>query len=108
MQIEWRGREWEIRPATPTEIELHMENKNGAVFEDAGVIVFNPRAPQDLQIMSVLHEIGHVMYPEWSDEPHEKSKSELGIFERDLKAFLEAAGVDLSWLIREASEDEEE
>lgn len=51
---------------------------------------------EDAAIMAILHEMGHELFPEWKSEPSNTSKSEVGVFERDLKAGLEACGVDLT------------
>ena len=99
MKIAWRGRNWWIRPATALEQETIMDGKYGALYEDRGIILYHPGATVDMQLQAVLHEVAHVMFPEWSAEPHEESKSELGVFERDMKAFLEAVGIDLRPLL---------
>lgn len=100
----WRGREWTVRYATPEERESVASGASGVLFENAGLILYDPTVSEDLQIQAIIHEIGHVMFPEWSVEPHNNSKSELGIFERDLKSFLEEFGVDLSPLLEEDEE----
>jgi len=99
-KINWRGREWTIRPATQEERDLHMEDTDGVLFESRSIIIYNPDAPEDVQLQAVLHECGHVMFPEWKTEPHQTSKSELGVFERDMKALLDACDVDLSGLLK--------
>lgn len=104
-EISWRGRFWTIRPATESERELHMRDKSGQVFEQRATIIYDDTVDEDLQIMTILHELGHVMFPEWEAEPVDTSKSELGVLERDLKAILEECGVDLTPLVRD---DEEE
>jgi hypothetical protein len=80
---------------------LGASRLNGTIMPDKGLIMYRGDMDDDLVIMTILHEIGHEMFPEWETEPNQSSTSELGIFERDLKAFLEAAGVDLSPLLVE-------
>ena len=99
MTVYWRGREWTIRPATQSELDVFMDDKAGMVVESQSLILYNPESPKDIRLQAIIHEAGHIMFPEWSAEPHEKSKSELGVFERDMKAFLDACGVDLSSLL---------
>jgi hypothetical protein len=101
MKIPWRGREWTIRVATQDEAKTFLDEKYAELFGNTALIVYHPDASDDSKIMAILHEIAHEMFPEWNAEPHEKSKSELGIFERDLKAFLDACGIDLSPLLEE-------
>ena len=99
MRVYWRGRHWIIRPARVDEVETVLDDKFAAIYGNRSLVIYDNTVPPDLQIMAILHEIAHELYPEWSAEPNEKSKSELGIFERDVKAFLEACGVDLTPLL---------
>ena len=92
---------WTVREANQTELETFLEGKNAILYPGSATIVYDPNGSDDLKLASILHEIGHEMFPEWAAEPHEKSKSELGVFERDCKAFLEAFGVDLSPLLKD-------
>ena len=104
----WRGREWIIRAATPEERETISSGASGVLFENAGLILYDSTMPEDLQIQAIIHEVGHVMFPEWITEPNSNSKSELGILERDLKSFLEEFGVDLLPLIEKENEEPSE
>lgn len=106
--FQWRGREWTLRPATEIERETFQRGAYGALYENLATIIWDDTVPEDLQIQTILHEIGHVLYPEWEAEPNEASKSELGILERDLKAVLEELSVDLSPLIEDDDADAEE
>ncbi len=102
-QFYWRGRTWTIRAlkaGDTTDQLLGGSNNQASLFPEHALIVYRDSMNDDLKIQSVLHEAGHAMFPEWSAEPHETALSEVGIFERDLKAFLEAAGVDLTPLIK--------
>lgn len=74
-----------------------MGNVLGQVLSNQGLILYRGSLNDDEAIQTILHEMGHEMYPEW-EEP-DKSASELGVFQRDLKAGLEAFGVDLSALL---------
>ena len=96
----WRGRMWRICKLSDEEADVIMPEKCGALSVDSGVILIRESLEAETAIMTVLHEAGHAMYPEWDIEPTDQSKSELGVFERDLKAFLEAFGVDLSPLVQ--------
>lgn len=100
MKIQWRGREWTVRAATASELDVFMDDKAGLLVDNQSLVLFNSEMPKDVQIQAVLHEVGHIMFPEWVAEPHEKSKSEVGIFERDMAAFLTACGINLRPLIR--------
>jgi hypothetical protein len=104
--FEWRGRAWTLRPATELERETLNKGASGMLFEQQATIIFDDTLPEDLQIQTILHEAGHAMFPEWDNEPSDTSKSELGVFERDMKAFLEALGVDLSPLLEEEEDGE--
>lgn len=97
----WRGRPWTIRPATKQEQKTFLDGKDGMVLLSEGTILYNPMSHRDNQVQAVLHEAGHVMFPEWEAEPDASSKSELGVFERDMKGFLESFGVDLSVLVED-------
>jgi len=99
--IRWRSRDWVVRPASESERHLWTEGKFGQVFDAQGVIVYDDTVSEDMQVMTILHEMAHVMFPEWEAEPSETSRSELGVFERDLKEFLEQMGVDLTAMITE-------
>jgi hypothetical protein len=100
----WRGRWWTIRPATKDEVKRSLDEKTGVLFSTAGEIIYHPDIPDDLKIQAIIHEAGHEMFPEWEKEPDNTSKSELGVFERDMTAFLVAFGVDLSPLIKDVSQ----
>lgn len=106
MKVNWRGREWEIRPATADERDTALDGYYGKCFTSAGIIIFDDTVSQDQQIMTVLHELAHVMFPEWNDEPVNTSKSEIGIFERDLKSIFDEVGIDLSPLVQEDEGDD--
>jgi hypothetical protein len=97
----WRGRTWTIRPATRQEIKTVLDEKSGTLFTTAGEIIYHPDVADELKIQAIIHEAGHEMFPEWDAEPHEKSKSELGILERDMVGLLTAFGVDLTPLIKD-------
>lgn len=101
----WRGREWTIREATKLELETIAQGTYGVMFEDAGLILYHPEATEDMKIQAILHEAGHAMFPEWEAEPNKNSKSELGVFERDVKSFLEEFGVDLGPLLEGDNDD---
>ena len=88
-RINWRGRPWTIRKVLGHDTDiLGLTMVNGTLQSDKGLIVYRGDIDDDLAIMTILHEIGHEMYPEWETEPNRSSLSELGIFERDLKEFL--------------------
>jgi hypothetical protein len=98
----WRGRQWTIRKLTdPDYAQLVLDGNNGQMMSDQALIMYRGELPDDLAIMTILHEAGHELFPEWDIEPSRSAASELGVFERDLKGFLEAAGVDLSPLLVE-------
>ena len=73
----------------------------GKLMGDKAIIMYRGDLDEDTAVMTILHELGHELYPEWETEPNQSSTAELGVFERDLKTFLEAAGVDLTELLVE-------
>ena len=78
-----------------------LEPKKDAttVDTDRALILYRDTTNKDKSICAVLHEVGHELFPEWNAEPNDTSLSELGIFERDMKAFCDAVGVDLAPLL---------
>ena len=97
----WRGREWTIRAVEDDEdcdVMIGVD-KMAVIHSGQALILYRASLSEDAAIMSVLHEAAHEMYPQWEKEPVESSTSEVGVFERDVKAFLEAFNVDLSPLL---------
>lgn len=100
VKFQWRGREWEIRPLSDGEADLLVgADKIAALFSNSALVAYRASIPRELAIMAILHEFGHEMFPEWTEEPHEKSASEVGIFERDMKSLGDAVGLDWSPLL---------
>lgn len=99
-EIRWRGQTWTIRPATESERATWTAGREGVIMSSRALIIYDNTSSTDMQIMTLLHEAAHEMFPEWEAEPSNESRSELGVFERDLKAFLEAMGVDLTPMLR--------
>jgi hypothetical protein len=102
-QAYWRGRTWTIRAVKAGEWAdklLGGGDKVAALHSGQGLIIYRAEVDRDLAIMAVLHEAGHELFPEWETEPSDRAASEIGVFERDVKAFLEAFGVDLSPLVK--------
>ena len=99
--IYWRGRYWEIvRVDDPDDAdELIGEDDLATMKTGRARILYRGSMSPDSAISAILHEAGHEMFPEWKVEPGSKSTSELGVFERDMKAFLEACGIDLRPLL---------
>lgn len=96
----WRGRTWRLHKVIDKDYgDVKLDGSMGRIFSDKALIVYSGDIDPDLAIMTILHEAGHEMFPEWSVEPSDKSSSEIGVYERDCKSFLEALGVDLSPLI---------
>lgn len=101
-QFYWRGQNWTIRKVlTPDDEVLSMKSVVGKLLGDKAIVMYRGDLDDDMAIMTILHELGHELFPEWETEPHQSSTSELGIFERDIKTFLEGAGVDLTKLLVE-------
>jgi len=99
-QAYWRGRTWTIAALKPGDFKRVVGNNADAGLDrDHAWIVYPQTQNADLALQSVLHEVFHEMFPEWEAEPADGSKSELGVGERDMKAFLEAFGVDLTPLL---------
>ena len=73
--------------------------KDAVLLSSQALILCRASMSNDNAIMAILHEVGHELYPQWEKEPGDTSRSEMGIFERDVKAFLEAFAVDLSPLL---------
>ena len=101
-QAYWRGRLWTIQaiPAGDEADRIIGTDKMAALYSNEALIVYRAELSQDAAIMAILHEHGHEMFPEWETEPHKESTSEVGVYERDGKGFLEAFGVDLSPLVK--------
>lgn len=100
--FQWRGRQWRIRKIVdPEYAQLVLDSNSGQLLSDQAMILYRGDLADDMAIMTILHEAGHELFPEWELEPSRSSCSELGIFERDLKAFLEMNEIDLSPLLVE-------
>ncbi len=96
----WRGRRWVLRALTDEAADLQLRPEGQAgLFSSGAIICYRASLPNDLIIMCILHEVGHELYPQWDSEPSDTSSSEIGTFERGVKAFLEALGVDLTPLL---------
>lgn len=98
----WRGRTWVIRRLDDEEyadLMLAGKDGNGIIHQSQGLIMYRGSLNNDEAITTILHEMAHEMFPEWS-EP-EQASSELGVFQRDLKGGLESFGVDLTPLLVE-------
>jgi len=103
-QAYWRGRTWTIAVLKKREFNSVVGpeyNADALIDSDGAVIVYPRTISNDLALVAILHEAFHEMFPEWKSEPCDESKSELGVGERDMKAFLEAFGVDLMPLLPE-------
>lgn len=99
-KFKWRGQEWTLRPLCEDDADIAVGTTGVAKIQSlSGTICYRGSLSRDQAIMAILHEVGHELFPEWSKEPGESSKSEIGIFERDLKAFGDAVGIDWSPLL---------
>jgi len=99
-RIYWRGRTWQIIRVDDIDlIETMLSGKMAQITTASSLILYRGDIPKDMAILCIFHEIGHELYPEWTVEPDKTSKSELGVFERDIKSLMDASGVDLSPLL---------
>lgn len=97
----WRGRQWTTARIDdgPTADKVLGKAVLATVFGDDAFIAYRGNMIDDAAIQAILHEAAHELFPEWVREPSDSGISELGIFERDVKALLEANGVDLRPLL---------
>jgi hypothetical protein len=97
----WRGQKWTIaRIDDETQADKMIGKRTLAeIFPDKALVVYRGCLTDEAAIMAILHEAGHEMFPEWESESQKESTAEVGVFERDVKSFLEAFGVDLSPLL---------